>query len=102
MDRSKVRRSKEGKYAVSDVILQIRECNVQDASFHYYKLLSQDKVPDCKVEDIGISAPGWCEKTKLALVATEDEIAEIVEALQRPRKRRKTNQYISDQAMTWQ
>ena len=89
MDWSQVRRSEEGKYAVVDVISQIRKCNVQDASFYYYKLLSQEKVPDSKVENIGISAPGWCAKTKHTLVATEDEIFKIVETLQRSRKRRR-------------
>ena len=74
---------------MSDVISQIRKCNVQDASFYYYKLLGQERVPDCKLEDIGISAPGWCDKTKFALVATEEELAIIVETLQRPRKRRR-------------
>ena len=89
MDWSKVRKTEEGKYAVVDVISQIRKCNVQDASFYYYKLLSQEKVPDCKVENIGQPAPGWCDKTKHTLVATEEELAQILETLQRPRKRRR-------------
>jgi len=78
MDWSNVRKSKEGKYAVLDVISQIRKCSMLDASLCYYTLLSQEKVPEFRVEDIGQRAPGCYDTSRFCLVATKDEIAEII------------------------